>query len=148
MWVAFVEAIWRSLKINLGKIFSDRIFLHYHDECQERDIEIKSYYRLVYLKLTYGEKSEQNYFSSDALYMLTSTPKQRFEFIFTDFGDNPKHFSNVFEIYKIYQATSLYRELKLRGAILTDGQLNILPEEKIFKQMSGIYNLSSDQVRL
>lgn len=80
--------------------------------------------------------------------MLTSIPKQRFEFIFTDFGDNPKHFSNVFEIYKIYQATSLYRELKLRGAILTDGQLNILPEEKIFKQMSGIYNLSSDQVRL
>jgi Bardet-Biedl syndrome 5 protein len=83
----------------------------------------------------------------DALYMLTSTSKQRFEFIFTDFSNNPAHFSSIFEIYKIYQSTSLYRELKLRGAILTDGQLNILPQEQVFKQLSGIYNLSSDQVR-
>lgn len=78
--------------------------------------------------------------------MLTTTTKQRFEFIFTDFGTNQAHFSSIFEIYKIYQATALYRELKLRGAILTDGQLNILPQEQVFKQLNGIYNLSSDQV--
>lgn len=48
----------------------------------------------------------------------------------------------------MYQNTSLYRELKLRGAILTDGQLNILPQEQVYKQMNGVYNLSSDQGNL
>lgn len=84
----------------------------------------------------------------DALYVLTSTPKQRFEFIFTDHGTNPAHFSPLFEIYRIYQSTSLYRELKLRGAILTDGQLGILPQEQVYKQLNGVYNLSSDQGNL
>lgn len=83
---------------------------------------------------------------AEALYILTSTTKQRFEFIFTDYGTNPSHFASIFEIYKIYQATALYRELKLRSAILTDGQLNILPQEQVYNQLSGIYNLSSDQV--
>jgi Bardet-Biedl syndrome 5 protein len=92
-------------------------------------------------------KSSQSLFS-DALFILTSTPKQRFEFIFTDYGTNPTHFAPVFEIYKIYQSTSLYRELKLRGAILTDGQLGILPQEQVYKQLSGVYNLSSDQGNL
>src|SRR5690349_20809184 len=78
----------------------------------------------------------------DALYVLTSTTKQRFEFIFTDYGTSPTHFSPVFEIYKSYQSTSLYRELKLRGAILTDGQLSILPQEQVYKQLNGVYNLS------
>lgn len=61
---------------------------------------------------------------------------------------NPSHFSAVFEIYKIYQSTALYRELKLRGAILTDGQLSILPQEQVYKQLNGVYNLSSDQGNL
>lgn len=61
---------------------------------------------------------------------------------------NPSHFSAVFEIYKIYQSTTLYRELKLRGAILTDGQLSILPQEQVYKQLNGVYNLSSDQGNL
>lgn len=85
---------------------------------------------------------------ADALYILTSTPKQRFEFIFTDYGMNPKHFTSVFDIYKIYQSTSLYRELKLRGSIVTDGQLSILPQEQVYKQLNGVYNLSSDQGNL
>lgn len=61
---------------------------------------------------------------------------------------NPDHFSAVFEIYRMYQATSLYRELKLRGAILTEGQLNILPHEQVYKHLNGVYNLSSDQGNL
>jgi Bardet-Biedl syndrome 5 protein len=84
----------------------------------------------------------------DALFILTSTSKQRFEFIFTDYGASLAHFAPLFEIYKIYQSTALYRELKLRGAILTDGQLGILPQEQVYKQLNGVYNLSSDQGNL
>ncbi|CRL04097.1 CLUMA_CG017210, isoform A [Clunio marinus] len=86
--------------------------------------------------------------STDALYILTSTPKQRFEFIFTDYGANQKHFGSLFEIYKIYQSTTLYRELKLRGAILTEGHLNILRQEQVYTILNGVYNLSSDQGNL
>lgn len=42
----------------------------------------------------------------------------------------------------------MYRELKLRGAILTDGQLNILPQEQLYQRLNGVYNLSSDQGNL
>lgn len=80
--------------------------------------------------------------------MLTATPKQRFEFIFTDWGMNPTHFSSIFDIHKIYQTTLLYRELKLRGAILTEGQLNVLPQEQLYTRLHGVYNLSSDQGNL
>lgn len=84
--------------------------------------------------------------STEALYLLTVTSKQRFEFIFTDLVmSNSRHFLSIFEVYKIYQSTLLYRELKLRGIILTSGQLNVLPQEKLFSQQGGIYNLSSDQ---
>jgi Bardet-Biedl syndrome 5 protein len=80
--------------------------------------------------------------------MLTATTKQRFEFIFTDYGNNTKHFAAVFDVYKIYQASQLYRELKLRSCILSEGKLKILPQEQIFKQLNGVYNLSSDQGNL
>ncbi|CAO1409508.1 unnamed protein product [Diamesa hyperborea] len=86
--------------------------------------------------------------STDALHMLTATPKQRFEFIFTDWGMSPTHFSSIFAIHKIYQTTLLYRELKLRGAILTEGQLNVLPQEQLYTRLNGVYNLSSDQGNL
>lgn len=84
----------------------------------------------------------------DALFILTSTVKQRFEFIFTYYGTNSTRFSPVYDIYKSYQSTTLYRELKLRGAILTDRQLAILPREQVYKQLNGVYNLSSDQGNL
>jgi Bardet-Biedl syndrome 5 protein len=80
----------------------------------------------------------------EALFLLTATAKQRFEFIFTDYGNNVKHFSAVFDVYKIYQASQLYRELKLRSNVLSEGKLNILPQEQIFKHLNGVYNLSSD----
>ena len=84
--------------------------------------------------------------NTEALYMLTATPKQRFEFIFTDLvANNSRHFTSIFDVYRIYQSTLLYRELKLRGAILSNNQLNVLPHEKVYTRLNGIYNLSSDQ---
>jgi len=38
--------------------------------------------------------------------------------------------------------------LKLRGSILTAGQLNILPQEQIYLRLAGVLNLSSDQGNL
>ena len=41
----------------------------------------------------------------------------------------------------------MYREIKLRGSILNKGQLKHLPQEQLYNKVSGVWNLSSDQVR-
>jgi Bardet-Biedl syndrome 5 protein len=42
----------------------------------------------------------------------------------------------------------LYRELKLRGALLQEKQLKMLPQETIVSTVNGVWNLSSDQGNL
>jgi len=51
-------------------------------------------------------------------------------------------------ILSLYQRTYLYRDLKLRGAIVQAGQLVILPDEEVFSHVQGVWNLSSDQGNL
>lgn len=47
-----------------------------------------------------------------------------------------------------YESTKLYRDLKLRGAIVQDKKLIILPNEETYNQLSGVWNLSSEQGNL
>lgn len=42
----------------------------------------------------------------------------------------------------------MYRDLKLRGAIVQDKQVMILPQEKIFSKYNGVWNLSAEQGNL
>ena len=49
-------------------------------------------------------------------------------------------------IYRAYATSKVYRELKLRSAILQDKQLKVLPKEQIISTVHGVWNLSSDQV--
>lgn len=39
----------------------------------------------------------------------------------------------------------MYRELKLRGAVLNNKQLKILPLEQVYTTLCGVWNLSTDQ---
>lgn len=45
-----------------------------------------------------------------------------------------------------YDTSRLYRDLKLRGAVVQDAQLLLLPQEEIYDTIPGTWNLSSDQV--
>ncbi len=49
---------------------------------------------------------------------------------------------------RAYSSSKMYRELKLRGAILSEKQLKILPQEAIVNTVNGVWNLSSDQGNL
>lgn len=49
---------------------------------------------------------------------------------------------------RLYRASVLYRELKLRSAIMDGAQLRTLPQEQIYSTVAGIWNLSSDQGNL
>lgn len=85
--------------------------------------------------------------SSQALYVLTKFNGSRFEFIFTNLVlDSPRLFTTVQAVFRAYDTSKMYRELKLRGAVIAQKELIQLPEEQIFNKISGIWNLSADQV--
>ncbi|KAJ9443952.1 Bardet-Biedl syndrome 5 protein-like protein [Diplonema papillatum] len=86
---------------------------------------------------------------TQALYVLTKFNSSRFEFIFTNLvKGSPRHFTTVQAVHRAYETSKLYRDLKLRGAIIRDGELLLLPQEEVTTKTSGVWNLSSDQGNL
>lgn len=70
----------------------------------------------------------------------------RFEFIFTSLVKNsPRLFTTVQAVMRAYETSKMYRDVRLRGSIIRDGQLLLLPGEQIFTKVEGVWNLSSDQ---
>ncbi|KAG1683555.1 Bardet-Biedl syndrome 5 [Nymphon striatum] len=57
-----------------------------------------------------------------------------------------KYFFNQMDL--AYKASRLYREVKLRSAIMVSKQLRVLPLEKIYSKINGVWNLSNDQGNL
>jgi Bardet-Biedl syndrome 5 protein len=87
--------------------------------------------------------------NSQALFVMTRYNSTRFEFIFTSLVKNsPRLFTTVQAVFKSYETTKLYRDLKLRGAIIRDKELVMLPHEQVYEKIGGIWNLSSDQGNL
>ena len=108
---------------------------------------------------------------SESLFVLTKHNGVRFEFIFTYLvPGSPRMFQSTmavhkytfkvafkvlctnlndffhFEMTRAYESSKLYREVKLRGALLSKGQLKYLPKEQLYNKINGVWNLSSDQV--
>ncbi|KAJ3623189.1 hypothetical protein MTP99_019432 [Tenebrio molitor] len=84
--------------------------------------------------------------TTQALHILTTSNGTRFEFIFTNLvPGSMRHFTSVMGVHKAYISSKLYRELKLRGAVIHNKQLKILPLEQVFSTLHGVWNLSSDQ---
>ena len=86
---------------------------------------------------------------TSALFVLTKYSNSRFEFIFTNLvRESPRLFTTVQACHRAYETTRMYRDIKLRGAIVRDKQLFLLPSEQIYDKVSGVWNLSSDQGNL
>jgi Bardet-Biedl syndrome 5 protein len=84
-----------------------------------------------------------------ALYVFCKFNGSRFEFIFTNVLKNtPRLFTTVQAIFRSYETTRLYRDMKLRGAIVKEKQLIVLPGENVFSSTPGVWNLSSEQGNL
>ena len=64
----------------------------------------------------------------------------------TSVKNSPRLFTTVQAVHKAYESSKLYRDLKLRGSIIHEGELILLPHEEIYNQIPGVWNLSSDQV--
>lgn len=77
------------------------------------------------------------------------TEHKRFEFIFTYLvPESPRLFTTIQAVHRAYDTSKLYRELKLRGAIIADKSLIMLPDETLYSRVNGVWNLSSDQGNL
>lgn len=87
--------------------------------------------------------------TTQALFLMTKFSGNNFEFIFTSLvKSSPKLFVTVRAVFKSYETTRLYRDLKLRGAIIQDKELALLPHEQIYSKIEGVWNLSADQGNL
>ncbi|KAI1305892.1 Bardet-Biedl syndrome 5 -like protein [Halotydeus destructor] len=97
----------------------------------------------------------------DALHLMTKVTGTRYEFLFTQFeadrqtpvdvaGNSNKLTEMLTKVCKAYASTKLFRDLKLRSAIIsTNGkQLKTLTQEQIYNKITGVWNLSSDQGNL
>lgn len=86
--------------------------------------------------------------------MMTKVNGTRYEFIFIRLepllGASRELVDRVGQVCKAYVSTRLYRDLRLRSAILAPSskQLKMLQSEQIYSSLGGVWNLSSDQGNL
>lgn len=97
------------------------------------------------------------------MYLLTKFMGSRFEFIFTSLINNryvklalqtlltassPRLFTTIQAVVRSFETTRLYRDLKLRSAVIKKKRLILLPDEKIYNRVEGVWILSDDQGNL
>ncbi|CAL8084474.1 unnamed protein product [Calicophoron daubneyi] len=86
---------------------------------------------------------------AESLCILTKSSNTRFEFIFTQLSPGVSQlFPTVNAVFKAYDSSRAYRELRLRSSLFDNGKLILLPREKLFEKIDGVWNLSSDQGNL
>lgn len=102
-----------------------------------------------------------------ALDLMTKSNGTRYEFIYTHFvamdpstaaskdtlskvpSDCQVLIKTISSVCKAYSSTKLFRDLKLRSAIINSThELKALPGEQIYSKFNGVWNLSSDQGNL
>lgn len=86
--------------------------------------------------------------TTEAVHIICVANNIRYEFIFTNLGSSNQNFSPLFDILRSYQSSTCYREMRLRSAIVSKGRLNLLKGEEVINEISGVWNLSSDQGNL
>ena len=73
---------------------------------------------------------------SQALYVMTKFNNSRFEFVFTNLvRQSPRLFTTVQAVYRAYDTSRLYRDLKLRGAIIRNKSIILLPNEQMYNKV-------------
>ena len=82
----------------------------------------------------------------ESIVVLTRFNNSRFEFVFSTEADKTrKLLTTMQELVRAYQATRLYREVKLRGAIFAEKQqLRMLEDEEIHSKTNGVWNVSGE----
>lgn len=74
--------------------------------------------------------------------MLTKFHNSKFEFIFTNYvQDSPRLFATIQTVFRAYDTSRMYRDLKLRGAVISDKELKLLPSEQVYSQVDSVHSV-------
>ncbi len=70
-------------------------------------------------------------------HLLTHTHTLHTSTHHTQVPENPRLFSTVMSVYRAYETSKPYREIKLRGALLGENkELKLLPNEQLYTKVS------------
>jgi len=84
--------------------------------------------------------------ATQSIYIFAAYHQTRYEFIFT-YPQKPelgRLFVTVKSVHKAYSTSRMYREIKIRGAVLNGSELDLLPEEEVKQKIPGVCNLSNN----
>ncbi|XP_033103226.1 Bardet-Biedl syndrome 5 protein homolog [Anneissia japonica] len=130
-----------------GRLFVTNLRIVWHSTTMPR-VNLSIGFTCV-LNVTVRTGSSKLRGPTDALYILTKCNNTRFEFIFTNLvPGSPRLFTTVMAVQKAYETTKMYRDLKLRAAIIQNKNVRLLPLEQVYSKVDGVWNLSSDQGNL
>jgi Bardet-Biedl syndrome 5 protein len=83
------------------------------------------------------------------LNLRTRFKQTRYEFIFTSLIENsPRLFTSFQATIRSYDTTKLFRDFKIRAAIIQDKELILLPQEQTYHKYTGVWNISAEQGNL
>ena len=85
--------------------------------------------------------------SLQALVVAATCAGARYDFLFTSLVKaSPRLFATAQAVHKAYETSRAYRSLRLRGAIIRpdDRSVVLLPRERVFTQLDGVWNLAND----
>ena len=51
--------------------------------------------------------------------------------------NSPRLFATVLAVHRAYETSKMYRELRLRGALLVNKELKLLPQEQVYTKVGG-----------
>lgn len=83
---------------------------------------------------------------AEALRITARYGSNRFEFFFTHPSeDRRSRLSAVRLVWRAYDTTRIYREVRLRSCAVRDGELLLLKGERLVTRVKGVSNVSSEQ---
>jgi len=86
--------------------------------------------------------------ASKALIICTVLKGLHFEFVFAFREAGQKHhrvFHRAMAAYRSYDASRIFRELRIQAAIIRDHELTLLSGEEVVSRVKGVWNLSSNR---
>ena len=70
-------------------------------------------------------------------YTHTHTPHACTNSPHSQVANSPRLFATVMTVHRAYETSKMYRELRLRGALLVNRELKLLPQEQLYTKVGN-----------
>ncbi|EAO00071.1 Bardet-Biedl syndrome 5 protein [Trypanosoma cruzi] len=83
--------------------------------------------------------------TTEVLYITSRFGSSRYEFVFTQLMRKNCQLFIVPTVWRAYESSRAYRELRMRSSLVRDGDVILLPGEQLFTRLEGVTNVSEDK---